>query len=408
MKKELSLSQFHPSPEFLWIVSCLRLRWNPEDKSHIDLPYQKINWESVLSLINHHRVIPFVHKNLNLMKSNRPPEHIQKIIKVGYEWNAKRILKMTAELVQIFNDFKEHRIKAICLKGPALAQRLYGNLHSRKFGDLDILIHPQDIPQAGTILKNKGYKRIYPEKDLTPKQINLFMRKTHHFAYINPINKIKVEIHWQLVRTPKRLPLTFDEMWEKKESVLLGGHKIPSLSKEHTFLYLCEHGSAHAFCCLFWLCDVAEFIHQNPHENWEDIIKKARQVNVFPHTTQAVYLSHEVFQTPLPVQIAEIFQKNRSVRSLIKRSLFFMVQSKGFDFKPPTKNFWLVKIYKCQREVNLKYKLYFLVKGFFSRPKDQGRILLPDWAFPLNYILQPILLVKSFFSKKKQKDSLDQ
>ena len=400
MKKSLSLSQFHPSPELQWIVSCLGLRWNPEDKSHIDIPAQKINGESLLSSINHHRVIPLVHQNLKRMKSNLPPEHIQKIIKVGNEWNAKRMLKMTAELVQILNDFKEHSIKAIPIKGPALAQRLFGNLHSRKSGDLDILIHPKDISQAEMLLKNKGYTRIYPSEGSSSKKEDLFRKHAHHFHYRNNPKKIAVELHWKLVRTPKRIPLSFDEMWKNRESVLIGGIKVPTLSKEHTFLYLCEHGSKHGFSRLFWLCDIAEFIHQNPQENWESIIQKARRLNICSHTVQAVYVSNRVFQTPLPEPTGEVISKNRTVRSLTKKSLFFITQSQGFLFSPLTQGYWRAKIYRCQRQYNLKYKIIYWIKELFYRPSDWDRVSLPDWAFPLYYILRPFLLFKRWLSKE--------
>ncbi len=401
MKKSLNLSQFHPSPEFLWMLSCLRMRWNPKKQIYPASLPQKIDWESLLSLLQYHQVLPLVYQSLQNKRKHTIPAGIRGKMRESYKQNAQRTLHMTAELVEILDEFKENHVRAIPLKGPTLSQKLYGNLHSRIIKDLDMMIPVQDLSKAERILKKKNYRRRSPPEKSSLKKVDLFMRNGHHFHYLNSGSQTRVDLHWKLIRTPQRLPLTFKDMWENKETVLLGGREIPTLSKEQTFLYLCEHGSNHAFYRLFWLCDVAEFIHQNPRIKWEKLLERAHRLNIFLHTAQAFYVSNRVFQTPLPEKLREIIPKNRLIKSLSRKSLFFIIRSKGFYFKPLTKEHWLAKTYKSQREFNLKHKLLYWIKELFYRESDWDRVSLPDWAFPLYYILRPILFFQRGFTNKK-------
>jgi hypothetical protein len=65
-------------------------------------------------------------------------------LRMQYMMNAARNMKMTAELLRILDALKEAGIKAMPLKGPVLAQQLYGDVALRQFSDLDILVARED------------------------------------------------------------------------------------------------------------------------------------------------------------------------------------------------------------------------------------------------------------------------
>ena len=82
------------------------------------------------------------------------------------------------------------QIDVLSLKGPVLAQRLYGGLERRPFGDLDLLIRPEQAGQACSILSDNGYE------DVTRH------RKLFHFEFdrvLKSSKRIHVELHRRLI-----------------------------------------------------------------------------------------------------------------------------------------------------------------------------------------------------------------
>ena len=73
-------------------------------------------------------------------------------------------LYLTAELLRILRLLDAHAIRAVPLKGPALAQSLYGDLALREFCDLDVLVQETDLRKARGLLEAQGY-----HLDLSPR-----------------------------------------------------------------------------------------------------------------------------------------------------------------------------------------------------------------------------------------------
>ncbi|MEM9093194.1 MAG: nucleotidyltransferase family protein [Cyanobacteria bacterium P01_F01_bin.53] len=74
----------------------------------------------------------------------------------------RKCLLMKSLLLSATNDkllgaMKKASIKAIPLKGPILANRLYGGLHHRPFGDIDILVEPAQLGKAKKLLLKAGF-----------------------------------------------------------------------------------------------------------------------------------------------------------------------------------------------------------------------------------------------------------
>lgn len=86
------------------------------------------------------------------------PQAVMESLKQQYTMNTFRMLQLTAEMEQVCGAFREHGIRTITLKGPAMAHDLYGDVSMRTSKDLDILIPVQDVEAAGRILQGLGYQ----------------------------------------------------------------------------------------------------------------------------------------------------------------------------------------------------------------------------------------------------------
>src|SRR5438034_9202403 len=75
-----------------------------------------------------------------------------------YARSVHQALWLTREMLRIIECFDGHGIRALAHKGPALAQILYGNVTSRQFADLDILVSRDDLPTVRARLAELGYE----------------------------------------------------------------------------------------------------------------------------------------------------------------------------------------------------------------------------------------------------------
>ena len=110
-----------------------------------------------------HEVMPLLFRNLQLAGPDSVPENILGPLRTRYEAQAAQARRHAEELVRILPPFEDHEIPALPYKGPALAQRLYGDLSLREFGDLDLMILERDVPRAricfGTLAMNFATSR---------------------------------------------------------------------------------------------------------------------------------------------------------------------------------------------------------------------------------------------------------
>src|SRR5207248_2341602 len=112
----------------------------------------------------HHNVLPLIYRTTRDLVPAIPAA-IMDDLRARYEHNARRNLKFTAELFRILDCLEAHEIPAIPYKGPALAEMVYGNLASREFSDLDVLVRPTDVLRAKAALRDLGYA---PNIELSP------------------------------------------------------------------------------------------------------------------------------------------------------------------------------------------------------------------------------------------------
>ena len=115
-------------------------------------------WERLVTLALYHRVFPLVQWNLRRLGVEGIPSSVAERLGAYFDRNRFRIMGLTAELLALAKKFDSAGVRAVWLKGPALASAVYGNVALRPAGDLDVLVDPGGVPAALEILKNRGYR----------------------------------------------------------------------------------------------------------------------------------------------------------------------------------------------------------------------------------------------------------
>lgn len=297
------------------------------------------DWERFLALAEHHRLYPVVADRLRREGVKLDPDVLQRLRSMS-DRNALRMLQLTAEMIEVSKLLSAGGVRSIMLKGPVLAQRLYGGLHLRTSKDLDLLVPENQIDSAEKILQNRGYKL----DDQIPRIIDDLRWKTHHVSLSSPANGIQIELHWRLNPDTVR-ESTFDELWGRRSIVALSGYKVDGLGNEDLFVYLISHGARHGWFRLRWLADIDRLLRMPLRIALlhELLIRNEGRVLA----GQAARLCSMLLETPMPDEL-RVYAQQAKARRLAEQALSIIQNIERVAARPNS------------HDVNKHYRLYML------------------------------------------------
>ncbi len=100
------------------------------------------------------RTVPEVHPATALGSTvHDPARHAEN--RQQYQFVLAKNTRLFHALGEILIAFNKNSIQTLVLKGPFLAEHVYGNIGLRPMSDLDILIHQSDSTSVQVILESK-------------------------------------------------------------------------------------------------------------------------------------------------------------------------------------------------------------------------------------------------------------
>ena len=200
----------------------------------------------------------------------------------------------TGELIRLQRLFQESNIRAIALKGPALAASVYGNIGFRGFSDLDFLVRRDQVITAAHVLMNEKF---ISEFEPTAATQESFLN-TQCEMVLRRDDSILVEIHWAFAPRYFGINLCLEPIWERYDELPLDGLGFPTLLPADLFLALSIHGSKHCWNRLIWICDIAQILRTYHDLNWDDILSKGRKLGILRIIYLASALARDLLGVP--------------------------------------------------------------------------------------------------------------
>lgn len=117
----------------------------------------------------------------------------------------------------------------ILLKGFHLAQGFYGNSDRRAMNDLDLLVRRSRFERARRLLEEAGYR---PLSD-SPLPTRLLLGFVHHLELEK--GPVPLDLHHQ-IRTHPSLAIAEDDLWDRRGTMEIAGHRLSVLCDEHVLL----------------------------------------------------------------------------------------------------------------------------------------------------------------------------
>ena len=289
-------------PELELLLLCARTRLDARRIDRIRVLLQLgVNWNDLCNMAQRHGVESLLFHSLKASSPEMVPPKIWEQLHNHFLTMAARNLFLTQELIKIYNLFQKNGVALIPFKGPALASYAYGDLSLRPFGDLDILIHPQDIPRANHLLVAQGYRWL---SRLSPAQKEIYLRAasaTFTFQHNNQRTLLELDPYFSADELPCPVPL--ERFWDRLEQTSLEDQWIAAFSPEDLLLLLCLHGTKHFWERLIWICDVAELIHKKTEINWGRVLREAQTLHCMRLVLIGLSLAHDLLGATLPEEI---------------------------------------------------------------------------------------------------------
>jgi hypothetical protein len=122
-------------------------------------------------------------------------------------------------------------IRFVFLKGPRLAYWCYAGLGARPSGDIDVLVHPQDVDRAAQAVQQEGLQA-QSRVLVSPRLMRVF---THHIDYRG--GDVRLDLHWTL-RAHYSYRVDGEHLWASQQNWHYEDHTYPVLAAEYDLVLL--------------------------------------------------------------------------------------------------------------------------------------------------------------------------
>jgi hypothetical protein len=159
-------------------------------------------------------------------------------------------------------------IRAVCLKGPVLGERLYGESALRPTTDIDLLVADADSERAVAALTGAGWRW-----EEGPSE-RYHRRYHHHLSLLRPHAPL-VELHFRAL-VGFGIAVPSEGFLARARPCQSGSGATWVLCPEDEVLYLALHAAGHLFRRLGWLYDVKLLLLANPALDWPEVSRRAQ------------------------------------------------------------------------------------------------------------------------------------
>jgi hypothetical protein len=172
-------------------------------------------------------------------------------------------LPLMAATLEVGAALEAAGLRALLLKGPALALQTTGQPWSRGGGDIDVLVAPADLPRAVAVMEGLGFGR--PAGQF-PRNLDSFWGcYSRWVGHELPLWRQGrwLDLHWALNTVRAPLP-SFEVLWLSRQEVRLNSQAVATLSLEQAFRHSCLHAASDQWMELRHLVDLTLLARQLP------------------------------------------------------------------------------------------------------------------------------------------------
>jgi len=236
-------------------------------------------WADFLPAFRSHWIIPLLYRRIGSLPAElRPPGWVVDEMREAFLDSRTRCLKMERQIGEMGEAFRDSGVRALILRGPALAWSVYPDPALRPASDIDLLVHPEQVPLARETLKGLGYRCLSQRFEVAAD----FFREEDFIHRDNPRGHLPVDLHWtQWELHPffeSRRGSGVESLFSRAVKITLSNaeyetlHPLDALVQSAIHLALVHRQEMR----LIWIQDIALLCRQlEGPDDWEELKKRS-------------------------------------------------------------------------------------------------------------------------------------
>ncbi len=205
---------------------------------------------------------------------------------------AARNMLLASELGAILTACEAGGLRCAPLRGPALAESIWGDVTLRPSGDLDLLVRREELTEVTRVLGRLGFVEVDRRPGFARAySYTLELVKQSHLPVV-------VEPHWTIAYPPFVDAVDMPGVWRRCARGKAVGVDAWLLGREDTFLNLCLHAAHRDDAPLLWLYELDRLARQDI--DWREVVTLSRTAGVEGLVAMVLVRVRGFFATPVP------------------------------------------------------------------------------------------------------------
>ena len=341
---------------------------------------QPIRWKLLFDLADRHGVLPFLYRALAALPHSDLEDDTVPLVEMSRlrqsdQSNLHKALLLSRELIRIVDHGSALGIELMPYKGLALAEAIYGDIALRQVGDIDLLIHPQDLPRIRQAAGELGYT---PHLAFSAKEERAYLKSGYEYAFDGAAGPNLLEVQWAI--QPRFYSIAFDmpALFQRAVTINVAGHPMKTPSPEDLFLVLSAHAAKHVWGRLIWLCDIARLM-SIPTLNWNWIGSQADALGISRILSVTMLLANCLLGAAIPAAAQANLSKNAAVLFLVSEIQTYIASDASYDVESLA--YFRLMMRLRERAADRHRFLRRLI--FTPGPSEWQAVRLPAPLFPL-------------------------
>ena len=214
--------------------------------------------DELVRAVRFHRIAPLAHVAL---RDVRPD--LAALLREDRDRALMHHVRVTTSLAAIRSTLAD--IPWVTFKGPVLSESLHPVAGLRSYGDLDVLVGPTDLREAGERLLGAGWQVLATRDDLLNGEV------TGELELGRPGGAV-VDLHWSLVLSEtlrRRFHVPTADLLARSTPVTIGSVEVRTFDATDTLVHLCHHAAFSGAVRLVHLLDVDQAAARI--EDWDQV-----------------------------------------------------------------------------------------------------------------------------------------
>ena len=291
-----------------FVTECARSVFDRGREDHLrGHVHAGLNWKRVADLARRHGLLPLVQCHaMQLVDADATvPDSFRRQFEAAGAFNVLQ----TGELLRLIKFLNGAGVDVMPLKGPALAQQLYGSVALRQFIDLDILVRRRDVWMASELLESQGF---VADLAVPREKRAAFVASDYVRRFTRDGGRTVIELHWGIARSWFGVLFDVDAIFNRAGRMALQGAQVLTPSAEDLVQILCVHATRHGWDKLEAVASLAALARREPID-WVRVRRTSAAMHCQRLVDFGMLLAHLLFEVDLPPQFAHTVNSRKLV-----------------------------------------------------------------------------------------------